>query len=74
MPIENNANMYPLGSLLYVANATKLMFAAFSMISIDMSTMMAFFLVSTPTIPMTNRIDDRIRKYSRGIIVLPPAR
>ena len=40
----------------------------------DMSTMMAFFLVSTPTIPITNRVDDSIRKYSRGIIDLPPAR
>ena len=28
MPIENSANIYPDGSLLYAANATKLIFAA----------------------------------------------
>ena len=54
MAIENSANACPEASAVpcntvwYELNATRLMFAALSMISMHMSTTMAFLRVMTP--------------------------
>ena len=57
--IEKNTKTCPSASWWNVEKATNNKFTAFSMISIDMKTMMAFLLYNTPKTPMQNRSTDR---------------
>lgn len=67
--ITKNTNICPTEFPIKDEKVTKLKFAELSINSIDIKTMIAFLLVSTPATPTTNIKALSIKKYSIGIFI-----